>query len=285
MSTTGERPDGTPARVITGAEEIAHYDDSATSAKRHQGLKSAVERVRELHTLWAEPDVVPWLDSIPDCAAQADVYVHLKQSIIGGRVLQLGGKGQAVLKALVGGASSGILVTPSQGEADLAVRVARELDIADRFEAKVGFAETLCIDDESVNAIVSEGCMHHTNTVDALKECARVLVPGGRFGSWDPWKARLYTVGVAVFGKRDPDVSCKPLDPARLQELSALFPSGAEVNLHGAMTRYTGLVWSKYVRPLKLSTSYRLTKLDDRVSRHVPAFRRNGSSCAVLAVK
>lgn len=273
-----------PSVAITDSEEIAHYDAVAANPKRVQSVRAAVERVRELQTSWAVP-LLPWLDSIPDCAAQADVYVHLSSSIVNGRVLQLGGTGQAALKALVGGASSAVLVTPSAGEARLARQVAEETGLADRFSTAVGYAESMPIEAETVNAVISEGCLHHTNTAEAFRECSRVLVSGGRFGAWEPWKARLYTLGISVFGKRDPDVNCRPIDPARVAEFPAAFPKHAEVRLHGAISRYPGIVWSRYVKTIGVPTSYRMTMADDRISRRIPALARNGSSCAVLAVK
>jgi SAM-dependent methyltransferase len=283
MSSAHEEADR-PLGIVTDAEEIAHYSEVATLPDKCRGLRSAVERVRDLQTSWAVP-LVYWLDTVPDCAAQADVYIHLSASIVGGRVLQIGGTGQAALKALAGGATSAVLVTPSAGEADLAGQVASELGFSDRFATAVGFAESLPVDGESVTAVISEGCMHHTNTTEAFRECSRVLVPGGRFGAWDPWKARLYTLGISIFGKRDPDVNCRPMDSVRLADLPTIFPTRSEVRLHGAITRYPGIAWSRYVNAPKVSTSYRMTTFDDRISKYFPALARNGSSCAILAVK
>jgi SAM-dependent methyltransferase len=283
MSSANDKSDNASG-AVTDAKEIAHYNAVATLPYRYRGLRSAVERVGELQTSWAVP-LISWLDTVPDCAAQADVYVHLSASIVGGRVLQIGGTGQAALKALAGGAAEATLVTPSQGEADLARQVADDLGLSNRFVTAVGFAESLPVGSDSVTAVISEGCMHHTNTTEAFRECSRVLVPGGRFGAWDPWKARLYTLGISMFGKRDPDVNCRPMDPVRLTELPVIFPSWSDVRLHGAITRYPGIVWTRYVKAPKVSTSYRLTLFDDRISRHFPAVARNGSSCAILAVK
>lgn len=149
----------------------------------------------------------------------------------------------------------------------------------------MGFAEDLPLESESVDAVIVEGCLHHTRTSDALRESARILVTGGRFGAWEPWKAALYTLGIRVFGKRDPDVNCRPLEPARVTELADIFPNWSEVRLHGALSRYPGILWERYVKSPKLETSYRLTRLDDRLSKRLPALARNGSSCAVLAIK
>jgi hypothetical protein len=51
--------------------------------------------------------------------------MHLSGSIVGGRVLQIGGSGQGALKALVGGAARSSLATPCAGEAELAASIAR----------------------------------------------------------------------------------------------------------------------------------------------------------------
>lgn len=270
--------------IITEAAELAHYNEVAGRGDRYSHLKSCVERVRDLGTSWAVP-VTSWLDTAPDCAAQADTYVHLSRSIVGGRVLSLGGTGQAALKALVGGASESALVTPSPGEAELAQRVAADLGLSSRFSTFIGYAESLPLDTASFTAVISEGCLHHTNTEQAFKECSRVLVAGGRFAAWEPWKARLYSLGISIFGKRDPAINCRPMEAARLTGLQAAFPTAAEVRLHGAVTRYPAIVWGRLVRPPKVSTSYRVTLLDDSISRRIPALARNGSSCAILAVK
>lgn len=270
--------------IITDADELAHYDNVAALADKYKHLKSCVERVRDLQTSWAVP-LTSWLDTAHDGAAQADTYIHLSGSIVGGRLLSLGGTGQAALKALVGGAAESVLITPSQGEADLARRVATDLGLADRFTADVGYAEKLPLDATSFDAVISEGCLHHTNTEQAFRECARVLKPGGRFAAWEPWRARLYAIGISLFGKRDPAVLCRPMDTERLHGLEESFPTSAEVRLHGAITRYPGIVWGRLVRPPRIATSYRITLADDLISRQIPTLARNGSSCAVLAIK
>jgi SAM-dependent methyltransferase len=277
--------------VITDAEEIAHYNEVAASHDKYVDLRSKVQHVLDLQTSWAVP-LTSWLDTTTDGAAQADVYIHLSRSIVGGRVLQLGGTGQAALKMLAGGAAHAVLLTPSEVEARLAERVADELGLADRFTTAIGFAESIPLDDESVTAVISEGCLHHTDTTEAFRECFRVLVTGGRFGAFDPWKARLYTLGTQlvgrrnqrVFGKRDKSVNCRPIDRDRLVDLAAVFPV-SEVRLHGAITRYPSIVWGRYGNPLSVAAAYRMTRVDDRISSQIPALARNGSSCAVLATK
>lgn len=284
MLPTTDRSSSREIAAITAADEIAHYDEVAGSEKKFTGICSAVTRVQSLQASWAVP-LTSWLDSVHDCAAQADVYVHLSASVINGRVLQLGGTGQAALKALVGGAAKAYLLTPSAGEARLAEQVADTVGLSDRFTAVVGFAESLPFTDGAMTAIISEGCLHHTNTPAALRECSRVLQAGGRFGAWEPWKARLYEIGISIFGKRDPSVNCRPMDAMRIAQLPTIFPKWSEVRLHGAISRYPGIVWSRYVRPLTVSNSYRITVVDDHISKRFPAAARNGSSCAVLAVR
>lgn len=270
--------------LITSAEEIEHYDSASDSAKNRRDLELKLEKVSRLGTAWAVP-LVPWLDSVHDGAAQADVYAHLSPKVAGGRVVQIGGSGQAALKALVGGAAEAILVTPSQGEANLATQVAGDWGIGDRFSTVVAFAESIPLEDGSVTAVISEACMHHTNVSAALRESARILEVGGRFGAWDPWKARLYNLGIAVFGKRDPDVNCRPMEPARVTALEEAFPAYSEIRLHGALTRYPGIVCAKLGRAPSVTASVRLTRIDDAVSRRVPALARNGSSCSILGTK
>lgn len=281
-SEDGEDP-GSEGR-ITDEDEIRHYDHVSASRAKRLDLEQKVARTRSAGSRWGEP-MLGWIDSVHDAASQVDVYRHLAPVIRQGTVVQIGGTGQAALKALVGGAPSAVLVTPSPGEAALADEVAAIFGLSERFEALVGFAEDLPVESRRAASVISEGCLHHTNVPAALREAARVLGPGGRFGSWDPWKARLYELGIRVFGKRDPDVDCRPMDRPRVQPLAESFPSHSEVVLHGALTRYPGIVWSRFVRPISVTTSLKITKIDDRLSGRVRVLARNGSSCALLGIK
>ncbi len=58
----------------------------------------------------------PGLTPSSDSVAQQDVVEHLLPLPPKANVLQVGGTGLAALKALVAGAASATLVTPSQGE-------------------------------------------------------------------------------------------------------------------------------------------------------------------------
>jgi SAM-dependent methyltransferase len=264
-------------------DEMLFYEQEALRDERQAGLRSRLTAVSRLQAPWANP-VEPWLDNLYDSVPQAEVYGHLRVEVTGGDVLQLGGTGKEALKALLGGARRSYLVTPVPAEAHLTESLATEFGIGDRFTAIVGTGEEVPIPSDSIDAVISEGCMHHTDVPAALLEVRRVLRSGGRFGAWDPWHARLYDIGTSLFGKREPGIECRPLNLTRVATLVEVFPD-SEIRLHGALTRYPVVALGKAgIRPSQ-ATIHRMTLIDDRISARVPALRRNGSSVSVLATK
>lgn len=224
-----------------------------------------------------------WLDNLYDSVAQREVYEHLAPVIRGGgTVLQMGGTGKDALKALIGGASSAIHVTPVAQEAALTVRLAAELNVADRLSVLIGAGERLPVASCAVDAVVSERCLHHTSVPEALREARRVLRPGGRFAAADPWHARLHDVGRKYFDRQQPGLECVPLDEYRLADLATVFPN-SQVRLHGAIVRYPVIALLRLGVPLQRRFIERLTEWDDRFSAHFAVLRRNGSAAAVLA--
>jgi SAM-dependent methyltransferase len=279
-----DRPEGVRIRFgkITGTADLPFYNQEARSDQRKAMLRAQLHTFKSLPGQWATP-LESWIDATYDSAAQAEGYEHVRPKLLGGDVMQLGGSGRDALKALLGGARRGYLVTPIKGEADLASDLAKEFGLEDRFEALLGTGEQIPLSGESVDAIVSGGCLHHTKVTEALLDVRRVLRPGGRFAAWDPWHARLYDLGISVFGKREA-VMCHPLDPIRLADLIEVFPV-SELRLHGALTRYPAIVLCKFGVHPSIRTLHKMTLLDDRVSNRIPALRRNGSSVAVLTTK
>jgi SAM-dependent methyltransferase len=263
--------------------EIPFYDDAARDARRRVGLASQLEAVADLRSPWATP-LERWVDAPYDSAAQADTYRHVEAVIAGGTLVQLGGSGKDAIKALLGGASRSYLITPVEGEAELARRLAYDLGVADQFEALLGTGEEIPLGNGSVDALLSAGCFHHTDVPRALLEIRRVLRAGGKFAAWDPWHARLYDIGVALFGKREPGIECRPLNAARLSQLPEIFPV-SEIRLHGALTRYPLLALSKFGLRASQPLVHKMTLLDDRIAARISVLRRNGSSVAVLATK
>jgi hypothetical protein len=263
--------------------EIPFYNDAAGDPEREQSIVEHLSMVATLGGVWATP-VSAWIDNPYDSVAQTDVYLHVKPMIQDGVVLQLGGSGKEAIKALLGGASQAYLVSPVPGEVRLATQLADHFGLASQFRALSGIGEDVPLPDGHLTAIISGGSLHHTNASVALVEARRLLTAGGRFGAWDPWHARLYNLGIALFGKREPGIECRPLNLHRVNQLSVIFPE-SEIRLHGALTRYPALALSKFGITPPLSRIHRMTLVDDRISRRVGMLRRNGSSVAVLAVK
>jgi len=99
-----------------------------------------------------------------------------------GKALEIGsGTGFFLLNLIRAGvATSGIVTDISPGMVEVATRNAKELgfDVTGR----VADAETIPVEDESVDLVVGHAVLHHIPDVDkAFAEVLRVLKPGGRF--------------------------------------------------------------------------------------------------------
>jgi len=290
------RPEGTGDAVSLGdpkyAEayaEMAFYNDLGTTEAadiRRSEAYAVVEPVwrarPEERAAFPEPRGV-WIDAVYECAAQWDAYQHIAP-LAGKRILQLGGTGSHGVKFLLGGAAEAWLVTPMLGEVRCGLALARELGVGERLRCVVGVAEQLPLAPGRFDAVYAPGSLHHTVTADALPEAARVLKPGGRFASVDPWRAPFYALGIAVFGKREPDVQCRPLTSGRVAPMATAFPGHAQVQ-HGTLTRYPLLALGKLGVGCGLSTAWTLTAIDDAVCSWLPGLRRLGSAVALLGTK
>lgn len=256
-------------------DEVDHYELRSNDQENEQTLRSHLASVVELPaSSFAEP-VEAWLDAPYDSVAQALCYRHVGAAVRrGGVVLQLGGSGSHAVKALLGGAGHAYLLTPVPGETAIATRLAEHFGVAEEFP----------VDIEPLDAIISGGCLHHVDVALALPQIRRSLVPGGTFAAWDPWRAPLYRIGTAVFGKRERNVKCRPLDPQRLSCFADVFP-GHVVTTHGALLRYPMLAASKAGFEPQLSRLHRAALLEDRLATRWPRLARSGSSVAVRAVK
>ncbi|MEP7021775.1 MAG: methyltransferase domain-containing protein [Pseudonocardiales bacterium] len=268
---------------ITSDAEIVHYDRLAQEAADYDEFVGRLRRVQMSGTTWATPMAL-YLDTQFDSVSQEDIYRHVSDLVSGGTFLQIGGAGSAACKAILGGAARAILVTPSQGELDLTLRVATELGIADQFDGMVAFGEKLPIETGAVDVVITEGCLHHMDTMAALTEAKRVLRTGGKFGAFDPWHARLYDIGIRVFGKRDRGVDCRPLDAGRIAPLAIVF-SDSEIRLHGALFRYLLIAANKLGIKVSRERVHSLILRDDRLTKRYEWLRRNGSTVAVIATK
>lgn len=269
--------------------ELGYYSEVATEhladVKGTVGYR-ALSRILDAGDRPGFPDPGDvWLDATYDCTAQERVFRHLAPKVVDGTVLQVGGSGLQALKLLLAGAAEAVLVTPVLHEARLALRVAEEVGLQARFRSVVGVGEELPLASDSFDVAVSGGCLHHMVTDDAGREIRRVLVVGGRFGAWDPWRAPLYGIGTAVLGKREPEVGCRPIDAERAAAFARGFGPGADHERHGAVTRYPMLVLNKMGVELDVRRTLPILRGDDRLARRLPPLRRLQSSVSVCGVK
>jgi len=224
-----------------------------------------------------------WLDSTYDCAAQWDAYNHIAP-VKNRRVLQLGGKGAHAVKFLLGGTSEAWVVTPMIGEVRCAVALAKQVGVSDRLRCVVAVAEELPLKNASFDIVFSGGSLHHTTTEKAIPEVNRILKEGGKFAATDPWRAPLYSIGTTIFGKREPDVHCRPLTEEGVRPVRKTF-SDSSVIQHGTITRYPLLALNKIGLSVSQDIVWRLNNMDDKVCSFIPGFREMGSSVACLGSK
>lgn len=99
-----------------------------------------------------------------------------------GRALELGcGTGFFLLNLMQGGvADTGSVTDLSPGMVKVALRNAQHLGLS--VDGRVADAETIPYDDDTFDLVVGHAVLHHIPDVEqALRECLRVLKPGGRF--------------------------------------------------------------------------------------------------------
>lgn len=276
-------------RYAEAYEEMEHYNQTSDNLVRDVTRSDAythVARVQQAspaeRTSFPAPPQV-WLDAVYDSASQWDAYQHVAP-LAGMRVMQLGGQGIHAVKFLIGGADQAWLVTPMLGEARFAVSLAAAFGVESRLRCVVSIAEELPLQDATFDVVYSGGCVHHMVTSLALPEAARVLKGGGRFAAIEPWRAPFYSFGTRVFGKREENVFCRPLDRQRVAPLKTAFGWSSTVQ-HGTFARYFLIALKKLGVKLSLMTVWRLIRIDDSISSLVPGLRRLGSSIALLGTK
>jgi uncharacterized protein YbaR (Trm112 family) len=255
--------------------EMEHYNPTSRAraeAIRDSDAYATVQRILAMPSAantFPEPLEI-WLDAVHDTGAQGDCYRFLAP-LTGKTFLQLGGDGRHAVKAVMAGATNGILVTPMIGEAVFAWTLAGIAGVQARFSCVLGVGEEIPLVDNSIDAMYSPGCLHHMALETALPEIRRVLKPGGRFCGHEPWRAPLYAVGTSVFGKREhglldrgKSIYCQPFTSERLQPLGRVFPKHVIAN-HGPLLRYPLIALNKFGLRLSLPTMIALAKVDDRV--------------------
>lgn len=281
--------DRTSPKYQEAYDEMSFYDSTAARKIREMTRDRAVAKLfpggmvrPEERSLFPDP-LEKWIDAVYDGWAQIDAYRFLAP-LRAKRVIQIGGKGLHAVKFLVAGARESLLLTPMLEEALFAQQFAAFFDVQDRLQCVVGVAEEAPFRDESFDGIYSGGCVHHMVTDMALPEMARILCASGRFAAVEPWKAPFYTFGTRLFGKREVEVHCRPLDSQRIKPFLLSFPAARVVH-HGTLTRYPMLALNKLGIQLGLRLVKGVTALDDSLCSLIPHARSLGSSVALLAEK
>jgi uncharacterized protein YbaR (Trm112 family) len=301
--TEGDRPDSGEAYAEAYAE-MAYYngvaEDWAAELERRasepassdpdsddpvdQGLALiALSRSADRQARAGFPDPAEvWVHLRFEAAALHDAYRHLAP-VEGRRILQIGGLGLDAVKFLMAGAEEVWLMSPMLAELEFALRLARFCGVEDRLRRVAGLAEELPFPDASFDRIYAGGSVHHMVIDLAMRECARVLSPGGRFAAVEPWRGLGYELGIRLIGKREP-VQCTPLTHARVAPFLSAFQHPQVVH-HGALTRYPAITLAKLGTPMSRRFVRSLTRFDDALASRVPGLRRTGSSVALLATR
>ena len=224
-----------------------------------------------------------WVVNTVDVESMKDCYKYLSP-MTGVTAAQVGGKGTIAVTFLLAGAEQAILVTPMVDEAMVARELARLCGVEDRFHAIVGIGEELPLAEGSIDRCIVGGCIHHMQTEVAFGEIFRALRPGGRFAATEPWKSPFYAIGTSVFGKREPNSFCKPIDQQRLRPLFEQFDTAKAIH-HGTITRYAIAVAEKFGLRPSPSLCSKIIEVDDRACSLVPGLRGAGSGLTLLGTK
>jgi len=108
--------------------------------------------------------------------------------------------------------------------------------------------------------------------------------PGGKFAAIEPWRAPGYSLGTRLFGKREPNAFCSPLDKLRIAPIFGAF-SEASVIQHGSLSRYPAIIALKAGVSLSIPKAEWVADIDDAICNCIPFARRMGSGVALLATK
>lgn len=244
------------AREAEIADEVLIYDrlaavdrDRLAQARRRllgRGLDAAL---RAGGGLGSFPDpIAVWVDSVGSADTQAVAYRHLAP-VHGMRVLQLGGSGSHVIKALLAGAAEGVLLSPSLEEVRLGRALADDVGVGGRFVGVVAIGELMPLLDGSVDRVYGGGCLHHTAVELSVPEVARVLAPGGRAAFVDPRDNVIYRGWSALMGAQarfcgdEEGTHDHPMDVIALVELARSHFGEVRVFASGGPLRY-GVVFA-----------------------------------------
>jgi SAM-dependent methyltransferase len=266
--------------------EMDPYSAASDIEANAPSIRAEVERLERRREMVASgrasfPDPVElWIGPGDEFTAQLHALRHLAP-VEDQRVLQVGGNGWHAVSMLAAGAREASVVSPVLDELRLCARVAKDAGLDDRLSLACAIAEELPIKDKTIDLVYSPASIHHTVTERSFPEIARVLAPEGRFASVDVFKSPLYDAGIKMFGKREANVYCKPLDHDRLAPASVL--PGMHLSFHGSLFRYPLSVASRRGRNVKPHWFMRLTKAEDAIARVVPGVSRLSSLVCITA--
>lgn len=254
---------------------ISDIQDIAEATKSESALRLA--KAVAISAPFPSPK---WLMSRFDSQAEWDIYRYIG-SVRGKTLLQLGGSGLMAAMFAHLGAEKCYLVTPVSEETEVGRELARLARV--NVDCRTGFAERIPFPNESFDIVYSGGCAHHFNTAQAFPEIFRVLRKGGVFAAVEPWKAPLHVIGTRIFGKREEEVHCRPLDGERMRPFFDYFPDG-RVTHHAPLSRYFMLALCKLGLQVPFDTAFKVMNLEDSLMRPL-GLSKYGSGVSVLATK
>lgn len=263
----------------------------ASEIREHGTASSKIPDLRQLGFLAALspeergpfPESENWYCETIEAGAEMDCFRYIGP-VTDKRIIQIGGMGMGAILFLLTGAAEAYLLTPMHGEAAVAKALAELFGLKDRLHCIVGVAEEAPLIDDYFDVCYVGSCVHHMRTEFAFAEISRILRSGGKFAAIEPWRTPLYSIGIKLFGKREPDVHCRPMTKERVAPMYGAFSSARYVQ-HGALTRYPAIVAQKAGLFLSARTSRQLTALDDAICSFIPFGRKMGSGVALLATK
>lgn len=161
-------------------------------AAKYTGVALGTEKGFHFHTGWPlammlgyDPDEVNWLPAgTVDSFAGTGNPFSMGRLPAGATVVDIGcGAGLDTLLAArqVGRSGRVIAIDMTEAMSEMARAGARALGL-DHVDVRMGFAEDLPVDSESVDVVISNGVINLCpDKVAVMRELVRVLKPGGRF--------------------------------------------------------------------------------------------------------